>query len=254
MEIDKLIESINNLSNPSYFDWLGLIATIFISIIIMIFTIHSVNENTKKQIDNQNKEAYKPWLKLIGCEKTSIENIKYSFSTNSAKSGEDTLSGEDTFPNAYITITLKNIGNGLAHNISFYNLTTGEYCRRTQSIEQNIPQKYPSTEEIEKGGELKIPFYISYKPSQGESFLDIDLCQIICNYKDLNNNNYKLLFGCFFKKPDESYFIENHEDEQEYILDYNYYQQETKGYIDQVKKNSKTYQKILNDIKAGNPN
>ncbi|MDD2376995.1 MAG: hypothetical protein PHD15_06165 [Clostridia bacterium] len=60
--INYLIQEISKLNDHGYFDYF---AYIIIPVLVMILNIWAVNINTNRQIKNQNKETYKPRLKLL---------------------------------------------------------------------------------------------------------------------------------------------------------------------------------------------
>ena len=167
---------------------IGIIASIFIT-----------NKNTNKQIRNQNKETYRPRLKLLTFEN---KNKDYSIPDYIAFSSQyNTNRDSKTF---YTNIILKNIGYGLANDITFYNLCTGEEITMGLTGESEINQKMFSTEEIEKFGKQEFSFCISVdsKSVLSKEIMERDYILMICNYKDLNNNNYKILIGYIIKQFD----------------------------------------------------
>lgn len=72
--MDCLIKVLSEPKEHGLFDYL---AYIIIPIIVMIANIWIVNNNTNKQIENQNKETYKPRLKLVKFE--SIQNFNNEY-------------------------------------------------------------------------------------------------------------------------------------------------------------------------------
>ncbi|MEL7569795.1 MAG: hypothetical protein AAGU14_04450 [Eubacteriaceae bacterium] len=248
--MDSILNSLNDIVNilekltqHNLFDYF---AYIIIPALAITLPIIFINRNTNKQIANQNKETYRPRLKFVEFKTTNYEERVYKFYCSSFKCERDQdISNDYT---VFCDITLKNIGNGLAHDITFYSLHDGESCGKAQQIIENVPQTYSSTEEIEKNGNGTFHFSMSFNPKIVE-YHDSDFCLLLCNYKDLNGNNYKLLIGCILKKIkrkdiwDENDFIKN-----DGIFDTYYYQEGTKQFDNRIDYYKKQYSKILNEI------
>ena len=76
---------------------------------------------------------------------------------------------------------LKNIGNGIAQDISFYTLQNGEYCYRSMTNEESKSQKSFCTEEISKNETGKFNMNIIYNllEHNEENLENGDICLII---------------------------------------------------------------------------
>lgn len=201
---------------------------------------------TNKQIRNQNKETYRPRLKvksIINRQHDSTRSEYMSFSYYYKKTNKNF--------NSYITIILENIGNGLANDITFYDLIHGERCAACQSINNEYNQQIFSTEEVPKDKTLNIPFWITldYNTLLKEDNEHNDFTLLICNYKDLNCNNYKLLIYYSAKDLDK-----NAEDEHGEIIEnackihFYYYQEGTNHFKRMIEKYKSNYEKILTMI------
>lgn len=218
----------------------------------IVASIIVTNKNTNKQIENQNRETYKPRLKLLSFKNRNRNNDKPEYMASSYYYDKDKNSY-----NVYTNLILENIGNGIAHDITFYTLNDGEPCVAAQSIENNKNQESFSTKEIPKDGQLEFPFFISFNEEKVEidKYSETDFCLIICNYKDLNQNNYKLLICYAVKGKDyEEKDEEGNEIENGCFKSFYYYQEGTKNYKAMIEKNQNSYNEILNLIDKENNN
>ncbi len=252
MEFSEIIEAINKLSQHDWFDYCTLLLTLAATVI----NIWLVNMNTNKQIKNQNKETYRPRLKLNNIEVVEHNLDKYYLYAYSKHYNEESDS-----ITLYVDIILENIGNGLANDISFYMLNSGQKCLGMQVENQDTNQSVGSTLEIPKDKKETFKFLFKFDRKSFEkepSDLDRgDFLLLICNYKDLNDNNYKILIGYDLKKYEPYKFELNDKGNiEKFFTDgkFNmyYYQQETRQYKGMIEKNVDNYKKIIKDIKKNN--
>lgn len=230
--MNEIVNAIANLKNHDYYDWM----LIFIPILTAIINVYIVNRNTNKQIANQNKETYRPRLKLKNVQITQCndkEHILYAHSKNYKEENEEI--------SQYFEIKLENIGNGLANDISFYMLNSGEKCYGYQFNNDNDNQILDSTIEIPVNKEGKVLFNIDFDKNsinpEKEPPNNNDLVLLVCNYKDLNNNSYQILIGIIIKKYTVNEEYEKHHfDEYSIVFDYYYYQENTNEFNNMVKK------------------
>lgn len=216
----------------------------------IIASIIVTNKNTNKQIENQNKETYKPRLKLKGFINQNRNNDQPEYLANSYFYNKDEFSY-----NIYTKMILENIGNGIAHDISFYTLNNGESCMAVQSIESDEDQEGFSTKEIPKNKEYEFPFsiYFNEKNVNARRHSEKDFCLIICNYKDLNLNNYKILICYSIKgKNHEEKDGNGNEIENGCFKGSYYYQEETLNYKVMINTYKEQYKKILKLIDKEN--
>ena len=86
---------------------------------------------------------------------------------------------------------------------------------------------------------------------QEDGFDGDDCVLLICNYRDLNKNNYKILIGIILKKVDwnESFDLKE-EHIEKMIFDYYYYQEDTKQFKGMINKKmyKNKYKKVLKSI------
>lgn len=249
--MDSILNSLNDIVNilekltkhDSFDYWAFIIIPVIAAIVAALFNVIFVNLNTNKQIANQNKETYKPRLKFVDLYNAKADHTVYKFMCYSRLTDGDNSCLYD------IDIVLKNIGNGIAHDITFYSLYDGESITKSQFILMNKSQKNSSTEEIEKGGFETFHFVVNFN---NKTFIypdECDSCLILCNYKDLNGNNYKLLINIVLKE-----ILFNHIDSEDYFFnhfgtfDKSYYQEGTKEFKDRIECYKIQYIKILKEI------
>lgn len=163
--------------------WRGLwdnkewIAPLIASIVMPIATIFIVNKHTKDQIKNQNKENYRPHLTLINVEYNQLiwsqMNRKFDYSIY-----KDKKIGFEPIRND-VDITIKNIGYGVAKNISLLPSEKSDF-------------KIFKSEEI-------LPFdlgveniYIMTLKYSTELYYTKKVYEFILQYSDLNDNIYNI--------------------------------------------------------------
>ena len=203
---------------------------------------------TNKQIRNQNKETYRPRLKVnsITNRRHSSKRSEYMVFSYYYKSNKEDF-------NSYISIELENIGNGLANDITFYDLIHAERCAACQSLNSESNQQIHSTEEVPKDASISLPFWVTLNR---ENILNVyntnnDFALLICNYKDLNNNNYKLLIYYSAKKIDKDIKDSNGKMIKNACkIDFYYHQEETYHFKAMMEKYKENYEKIEKMIKS----
>ena len=217
------------------------IASVIVSIFAIIASTIVTCRNTNKQIEDQNRETYRPRLRL-----KKIENVD-----NNLTEVENEISSrfhkEQRNDSIRIKITLENIGYGIANNIEFFNLINSERCFRTQVLQDKINQLELSTYEIAKDKAEEFQMLILYNRDavEDKQNSDGDFILNLCNYEDLNRNNYKILIGYSIKNIEKA---ENSPKDRIYF-DYYYYQEGTKEYNYMVNKYKSQYEKIVETIR-----
>lgn len=251
--IDGLIKAINAISSRDSWDYIFFVIPIIVNIVTTLINIWLVNKNTNKQIENQNRETYRPRLRLndINLVKSNVDKRHLYAHSLRFKDKAKGIS-------LYAEVILENIGNGIANNLTFYMLNNGNKCIGIQAESKDTNQILNSTLEVPKDKNETINFLFEFNGDQlnvNNSSLEDDVILLICNYKDLNNNNYKILIGCILKKY-EPFTIKKVKDD-ETDKTYNdgkcsiyYYQEGTVAYNAMVKKElyKENYKRILNDI------
>lgn len=255
---DEVVEAIKSLSNHNWYDLLILFSTILVPIVTAIINVYVVNNNTNKQIANQNKETYRPRLRVNNVEETFGSNnhtmYAYSHNTKESKTVEESFNNSNQLYKKF-NITFENIGNGLANELTFYILNHGEKCIGYQSIDSELNQVLNSTIEIQKNSKETITFDICFNKKNIDSEESIegkdDFIILICNYKDLNGNNYNLMIGIIVKKVENNDNYKKMRIPSESIkFDYYYYQENTKDYNSMIEKSiyKGNYNRIINEI------
>lgn len=244
MHCKEIIEAIKGLSNHDIYDWLILIVPAILSLV----NVWIVNSNTNKQIKNQNKETYRPRLKLKNIERAQNVDYIHSYYAHSKHFQEEQNKGNIKFK-----IQLENIGTGLANDIQFYILNSGERCFGYQIGNSYQNQILDSTEELPVNQTLDVYFNIYFNREiikDKENFLG-DYVLLICNYQDLNKNNYKILIEIKVKELEWNSEYDGENELEKVIFDYRYYQENTNRFNKAIgkKRYFNNYKKILKQIK-----
>jgi len=212
-----------------------------LSIIIPVFaTVYTVN----KRIREQNRANYQPYLVLD--EITPINEIDiYSYhltliGTNTNPIGkvmsEEEILKLEEGANLFVNLGIKNIGYGVATNIKFYNLLTGEKIYGTQAIAKEKNQKLFTTFDIAKERAKSVQAIIINKEKKENGIYHDDHFRILCVYQDLNQNIYSFIIALNVK--DEHYY------------DFFAYQPSSKSYYKWIMENKKEYKKIIKDYRS----
>lgn len=177
-------------------DWLNITLTL-LSIIIPVFaTLYTVNNRIK----NENRENHMPYIVLDKIE--SINKIDTS-SYYLEPMGANFLKKHPIFDienvkeseSVNVKFWLKNIGYGVATNIRFYDLTTGEGILGNQENDSKKNQKLFTTYDIASNDTNKVQVKILSCVDNFE-----DNIKILCVYKDLNENYYDFIININIKK------------------------------------------------------
>ena len=64
IDIEGLIKAINEISSRDIWDYIFFIVPVIVTIATTLINVWLVNKNTNKQIENQNRETYRPRLRL----------------------------------------------------------------------------------------------------------------------------------------------------------------------------------------------
>lgn len=229
---------------------LDVINYIIVPVLLTLLTIWSVIHSNNKQIKNQNKQTYKPRLRLSKIYQEKVENCHDNYQYFAVSKFANKEKDDKLKTTIKLSIDLSNIGNGIAHGIKFYNLVDGSKCTRAQSISDDKNQKMASTEEIGNKEDFKFYFSVTILNKIKDDY-DVDekhdFLLLLCDYRDFNNNHYKMFIGIIIKKifyDDEGYISANY--------DHYYYHENTYEYNTMVKKHLNKYENILKKIKKDN--
>lgn len=208
-----------------------------LSIIIPVFaTLYTVDNRIKAQ----NKENHQPYVVL-----EKIENIpqinEYSYYLTPV--GRNYLEEHPiidynrikTDNDIVVKLDLHNIGYGVATNIKFYNLLTGDQVHGTQASNEEKNQKLFTTFDMESSDEKFIQARIINLIGVKDGYEVEDHIRMLCIYRDLNENIYDFIISINAKKN-------NH-------YDFFAYQPSSRSYAKWKKENNKQYKKIIKNYK-----
>lgn len=192
------------------------ILSIMIPVFATIYTAYS-------RIRNENRETHKPYLVLDEIEELeTVDVYNYHFNFEGKKYSKKEIEHGVILP---VSIRIKNIGYGVASNIKFYNLFTGNEMIGTQEKDDNRIQKLFTTLDIAANQEKDI---------QANVYEDIDdtedYNQVLCIYQDLNGNIYDFIISINIKS--------NHK------YDFYAYQPSSHSYEKCINKHQKAYKSI----------
>ena len=217
--------------------WIEVLLPILAIAIPVFATVYTVNNRIK----NENQENHKPYLVLNKV--TTLDNLdQYSYYlTSIGRNYKDLNSIIDEeaikkLGDEYaidVVLNLKNIGYGVATNIKFYDLLTGQQLIGTQASTKNRIQQLFTTFDIGAEEEKKMQAHIIHKTVDNNGVMMEDHNRILCVYLDLNNNVYDFII-CI-----------NVKDQQHY--DFFAYQRSSHSYRRWIKENKKEYRQIIEE-------
>lgn len=219
--------------------WSNILIPVTSMMITVFATLYSVTERIK----NENKEKHKPYVTLNDIEQLEkIDEYKYYFTVfgrNYRKIHQNIKIEQlsETKKKEYIEVRLllDNIGYGVASNIKFYDLLTGEQIKGTQTPSKEKNQKLLTTFDIASSKEKQVQVRIFNKIEKDEEIELPDHCRILCIYQDLNGNTYDFIISINIKS-NNSY-------------DFFTYQRTSHSYTRWIKENKKNYKKIIREYK-----
>ncbi len=210
-------------------------SNILIPVTSMIITVFATLYTVSKRVKNENKEKHKPYLTLHRIEPLSkIDEFKFYLTIIGKNKQQETRENiEKLKKNEYLSVTLKidNIGYGVASNIKFYDLLTGELIHGSQRTTSDQIQKLFTTFDIATNQEKQVQAKIISEIKTEDEIETIDHCRILCVYQDLNGNTYDFIISINVK-TDKSY-------------DFFAYQRTSHSYKKWIKQNKKQYKKII---------
>lgn len=191
----------------------------FGTIAAVVYVAINANNQTAKQIKNQNKQMHRPYLMI---EKTAIGNTKYEFEIKpknyyinlriNKESGEKPHKVGRSFE-------IKNWGKGVATKILLYNYYDGKWGTRTNIRQKNIEAydlksyKFTYIDPIDPvEGVRKIKFNIDYTKSP------LEYVYIFILYSDIHNNIYKVLFEIKVDEKQDITYRQYEDDRKSYEI------------------------------------
>ena len=132
-----------------------------------------------------------------------------------------------------VSLSLKNIGYGVASNIKFYDLETSKQILGLQESSKTMNQKRFTTFDIPKDREKKVQTCLIN--DRDERIINEESYCILCIYQDLNENIYDFIIGIDVKEGG--------------AYDFFAFQRSSHSYNKLLKNYKKNYNKILNEYK-----
>ncbi len=215
--------------------WIDLLLPI-LSILIPVFTtIYTVNS----RVENENKETHKPYLVLKKVDEVQRLNSYHYYLTIFGRNigtlypnlSEEEIIKQSLGKELPVKLVFRNIGYGVATNIKFYDLLTGNEIKGAQDTSENQNQKLFTTFDIASDEEKEVQAKIITISKEEEHIYLEDHNRIICIYQDLNNHVYNFIFSINVKSSGH--------------YDFFAYQRSSRSYKKWMKENKKQYQKIL---------
>lgn len=154
-------------------------------------------------VEKRVKAEHKPYIVLDNISNVSIIDKCYYFivlfgNKFRKKYFDNDNAEEPTLENNIsVKIKIKNIGYGVATNVSFYNLDTGKKIQGNQVINNNIDQQLFTTFDIAATEERSVQTSLAVTKEDGKVIEDS--INILCMYQDLNGNVYNFVFSIDIK-------------------------------------------------------
>lgn len=214
-------------------------SSILIPVCSMIITVFATLYTVSGRIRNENKEKHKPYLILSKINQLDkIDEYKYHLTmigrNYQEKEGLITLKKiENLKKDNYLAVSLviNNIGYGVASNIKFYDLLSGNSIYGTQSSIKEKNQKLFTTLDLAINAETQVQSKVISILNTNDQIEEIDHCRILCVYQDLNGNIYDFIISINVKS-DNTY-------------DFFAYQRTSHSYAKWIKENKKQYKQII---------
>ena len=216
--------------------WSNVLIPVTSMIITVFATLYTVTERVK----NENKEKHKPYLALNDIDKLdSIDEYKYYLTVLGKNYKEehqnwsiDEVNKTEEKDYIMVRFLLDNIGYGVASNIKFYDLLTGEQIKGTQTPSKDKIQKLVTTFDIASNKQKQVQAKILNKIGKEEPQ---DHCKILCIYQDLNGNTYDFILRLNIKSNDS--------------YDFSTYQRTSHSYAKCISQYKKNYERIIKEYK-----
>ena len=208
-----------------------------LGIMIPVFaTLYTVDSRIKAR----NKENHQPYLVLDKVENiVKLNKLSYYLIPvgRNYLNEYPVIDYSNLKTNNEITVKLyiKNIGYGVASNIKFYNLLTGDQVHGEQESNDEHDQKLFTTLDVEASDATHVQARIINLVGEKDGIEIEDHIRMLCVYCDLNENVYDFIISINAKKN-------NH-------YDFFAYQPSSKSYAKWKKENSKEYKEIMKNYK-----
>ena len=205
--------------------------TTFLSIATIIITIVTTVYTVNKRVENEKRETHMPYIileKVIALEDIDTRKYYLTFYGRNYSNLKIKPKQEKYLP---IELLIKNIGYGVATNIKFYNLLTGNQIEGTQESHKEENQRLFTTLDAGVNEQKKIQAKLIGTILTKRKTTIEEHNRILCVYKDLNEHIYTSIF-CINMKDEDNY-------------DFFAYQPSSKSYKRWIKENKKQYKEIL---------
>ena len=205
--------------------------TTFLSIATIIITIVTTVYTVNKRVENEKRETHMPYIileKVIALEDIDTRKYYLTFYGRNYSNLKIKTKQEKYLP---IELLIKNIGYGVATNIKFYNLLTGNQIEGTQESHKEENQRLFTTLDAGVNEEKKIQAKLIGTILTKRKTTIEEHNRILCVYKDLNEHIYTSIF-CINMKDEDNY-------------DFFAYQPSSKSYKCWIKENKRQYKEIL---------
>lgn len=216
------------------YGWINYLLTMM-SIVIPVFaTLYGV----QGRIKNENKEKHKPYIILDSIKSlTKLDEYRYHLAAVGRNYREKypnyNINKIDNTDIIDVEFVLKNIGYGVASNLRFFDLLTGEMIYGAQSSNKEGNQKLFTTLDVASSEEKKVQCKIISYVENNKEIVTEDHIRLLCVYKDLNDNQYDVIISINIKE--NGYY------------DFFAYQPTSRTYNKWIKENKKAYKKILHE-------
>ncbi len=209
----------------------------------MIITVFATLYTVSKRVENENKEKHKPYITLNKIEPLKkIDEYEYyltiigrNFQENQKIITIEQLENIKENNCLKVTLLIDNIGYGVASNIKFYDLLTGNPIHGTQTPSKDKNQKLFTTFDIAKDKEKQVQAKIINTIKTTDEIQQPDHSRILCVYQDLNGNIYDFIISINIKSQD--------------AYDFFAYQRTSHSYKKWIRDNKKQYKKIIKNYK-----
>ena len=205
--------------------------TTFLSIATIIITIVTTVYTVNKRVENEKRETHMPYIileKVIALEDIDTRKYYLTFYGRNYSNLKIKPKQEKYLP---IELLIKNIGYGVATNIKFYNLLTGNQIEGTQESHKEENQRLFTTLDAGVNEQKKIQAKVRGTILTKRKTTIEEHNRILCVYKDLNEHIYTSIF-CINMKDEDNY-------------DFFAYQPSSKSYKRWIKENKRQYKEIL---------
>lgn len=217
----KILNAITDFLSYNWLENLLIFFSLIVTSLIAYFTIKNINSTTARQIENQNKQNYRPFLnaRLISFSNDQTNYVK-TFELMGNRYYEAYISKgykKVKAVNLYLLIELENYGNGMIDQLKIFDkdkekLLINEEKKSTIDISNSSYQMV-----LKKDGimQIQIKFKAAISSKQIYCVLEkrvTDFSNLLFVYKDINGNKYNtnLLIDLYYNgTPEVNYELCN---------------------------------------------